>query len=247
LRLFQRRLAALALAAFAAAIGAADPPTGLAFPLAGCTQAITSLDADGAAVDSAAGGGPDASQEAPLQVHWDGTIIWSGTTGSQAIAGRSWHVDVFGLPTPLRGNDANEDGDTSGEDSVRISEAVPFRFTGLFHVSGQLKGDGGGCTGDGWVRVVGDPMSTLPFLVALALVLVGVVLLAVGARGRWLPALAGGLLLGLGSTVLLVIYAVLPLGAATPPVVTLLGLLTGACAGWLGRVQVGRAERGTPS
>jgi hypothetical protein len=227
-------------------MGTADPPATLAFPLSGCTLTITSLDADGTAVDSAQGGGPDASMTAPLEVHWDGTIGWSGGTDAQVIRATSWHVDVFGLPTPLRGGEANEDGDTTGEDSIRIGEAVPFRYTGLFHVSGLLSGDGGSCSGEGWVRVVGNPMSTLPFLVALALLLVGVVLLAVGARGRWLPALAGGLLLGLGSMVLLVIYAVLPLAAATPPVVTLLGLLTGAGAGWLGRVQMGRAERGTP-
>jgi hypothetical protein len=243
LRPFQRRLAALALVTAALAAGAADPPAGLAFPLTGCTLSITSLDADGAAVDSVSGGGPDASQEAPLQVHGGGTIRWGGATGAQAIGGTSWHVDVFGLPTPLRGADQNEDGDTSGDGSIRISEAVPFRFTGLYHVSGRLSGEGGSCTGEGWVRVVGDPMTTLPFLVALALVLVGVVLVAVGARGRWLPALAGGLLLGIGCVVLLVIYAVLPFGAATPPLVTVLGLLTGAGAGWLGQVQVGRTGR----
>jgi hypothetical protein len=240
LRPSQRRLATLALAAVAVAMGAAEPPAGLAFPLPGCTLAISSLDADGVAMDSANGGGSDASRQSPLRVHWNGTIIWSGATGDQAIRGTSWHVEVFGLPTPLRGGDQNEDGDSSGEGTIRISEAVPFRFTGLFHVSGQLRGEGGTCTGDGWVRVVGDPMSTVPFLVALALVLVGVVLLAVGARGRWLPAVGGGLLLGLGGTVHLVIYGVLPFGAATPPIVTVLGLLIGVGAGWFGRLQVRR-------
>jgi hypothetical protein len=141
----------------------------------------------------------------------------------------------------LRGGDQNSAGDSSGDGSVRISQAVPFRFTGLFHVSGQLRGDGGACGGEGWVRVIGDPMSTLPFLVALALLLMGVVLLAVGARGHWLAALAGGLLLGVGSVLLMVIYAVLPFGAETPPLITLLGLLAGAGAGWLGHRQLRRA------
>jgi hypothetical protein len=237
LRPFQRRLATLALVALAMAMGAVDPPASLAFSLSGCTLTIASLDAAGAAVDGVSGAGPDATQVAPLQVHWDGTINWSGATGSQAVTGTSWHVDVFGLPTPMRGGDENVNGTTTADDSIRLSQAVPFRFTGLLHVSGQLSGDGGRCSGEGWVRVLGDPVSTLPFLVALALVLVGVVLLAVGARGRWLPALAGGLLLGLGSTVLLVIYAVLPFGAATPPVITVLGVLTGVGVGGLGRMQ----------
>ncbi len=240
MRPLQRRLAALALVA----IASAQPPAGLAFPLLGCQLTITSLDADGAAIDTAVGGRPDATQAAPLRVTSDGTIDWSGSS-AQAIRGASWHVDVFGLPTSLRGDDLNPDGDTSGAGSIRISEAVPFHFTGLFHVSGQLSGEGGTCTAEGWVRVEGDPMSTLPFLVALALALVGVVLLAVGARGRWLSALSGGLLLGLGSVLLLVIGGVLPLGAATPPIVTALGVLIGIGAGWLGRIRIGRAERGT--
>lgn len=234
---------ALALAVVALVLGAVTPPPGLAFPISGCTLAITSLDADGTQIDSASGGGSDASLAAPLLASWDGTIRWSGEIGPPAIRGIRWHVDVFGLPTPLRGADPNEDDDISGANSIRITGAVPFRFTGLFHVTGQLSGEGGTCTGDGWVRVLGDPVGTLPFLVALALVLVGVVLLAVGVRGRWLPAMAGGLMLGLGSTVLLVIFAVLPMGAATPAAVNVLGLLTGAGAGWLGRVQARRTSR----
>jgi hypothetical protein len=245
LRPLQRRLAALALVALALAIGSVRPQAGLAFPLSGCHLTITSLDAGGAAIDSAIGGGADATQAAPLQVSWDGTIEWSGSSGAQAIRGAGWHVDVFGLPTSLRGDDPNQDGGTSAAESIRISEAVPFQFTGLFYVSGQLSGEGGTCTGEGWVRVLGDPMSTLPFLVSLALVLVGAVLLAVGARGRWLPAVAGGLLLGQGTVLLLVIYGFLPLAAATPPIVIALGLLIGIGAGWVGRVRLRRAERGT--
>jgi hypothetical protein len=225
-------------------MGAAEPPAGLAFPLSGCTLAVTSQDESGAPLDSAVSGETDARQATPLLARWDGPISWSGDTGAQVIRATSWHVDVFGLPTPLRGGDANDDGDTSGDDSTRVSETVPFRFTGLFHVTGQLRGEGGTCSGAGWVRVLGDPMSTLPFLVAFAMLLVGAVLLAVGARGHWLPAAAGGLLLGLGSMVMLVIYAVLPLGEATPIVITILGLVTGAAAGWFGRMQLRRTQRG---
>jgi hypothetical protein len=205
---------------------------------------VSSQDADGAPLDSALSGETDARQATPLLVSWDGTINWSGDTGAQVIRATSWHVEVFGLPTPMRGGDANDEGDATGEDSTRVSAAVPFRFTGLFYVTGRLSGEGGACSGSGWVRVLGDPMTTLPFLVALAMLLVGVVLLAVGIRGRWLPAAAGGVLLGLGSTVMLVIYAVLPLGEATPIVITVLGVLTGVAAGWFGRMQLRRAARG---
>jgi hypothetical protein len=205
---------------------------------------VTSQDENGAPLDSAVSGGTDARQATPLLASWDGTISWSGDTSGQVIRATSWHVDVFGLPTPLRGGDANDEGDTSGDDSTRVNEAVPFRFTGLFYVTGQLDGEGGTCSGAGWVRVLGDPMSTLPFLVAFAMLLVGAVLLAVGARGRWLPAAAGGLLLGLGTMVMLVIYAVLPLGEATPIVMVVLGLATGTAAGGFGRMQLRRTQRG---
>jgi hypothetical protein len=244
LRPTQRRVATLALAAMALGMGGIDPPPALAFPLSSCTLAVTSLNADGVEVDSADSGESSAGLAAPLQVTWDGTITWSGDTDASVIRDSSWHVEVFGIPTPMRGGDPNSDGTTSAQDSIRISQAVPFRFTGLFHVSGQLSGNGGSCSGEGWVRVIGDPMSTMPFLVALALVLLGVVLLAVGARGGWPPAMVGGLLLGLGSTLLLVIYGVLPLGAALPPVVTVLGLLAGLVTGWFGRRQLRRPGGG---
>jgi hypothetical protein len=245
LRPLQRRLAALALVAVALVIGSVQPPAGLAFPLSGCQLTITSLDANGSLIGSAVDGGADGSQAEPLQVSWDGTVSWSGSTGAQPIPGASWHVDVFGLPTSLRGDDPEQDGGVSGEGSIRINDAVPFPFTGLFHVSGELSGEGGTCMGEGWVRVSGDPMSTLPFLVSLALILVGAVLIGVGGHGRWLPAVGGGLLFGLGSMLLLVIYGVLPLGAATPPIVTALGVLVGIGAGWTAGVRLRRAERGT--
>jgi hypothetical protein len=245
LRPLQRRLAALTLVAVALAIGSVQPPAGLAFPLSDCQLTITSLDANASPIDSATAGGSDASQAEPLQVSWDGAISWSGSTGARPIPGATWHIDVFGVPTSLRGDDQDQAGGVSGEGSIRINEAVPFQFTGLFHVSGKLSGEGGTCTGEGWVRLNGDPMSTLPFLVSLGLVLVGAVLVAVGARGRWLPAAGGGLLLGLGSMLLLVIYGVLPLGAATPPIVTALGLLVGVGAGLTAGVRLRRAERGT--
>jgi hypothetical protein len=242
LRPSQRRLAAIALAGVAVAMGAGDPSPGRAFSLSACTLQLTSLDANGAIVDSAQSGGSDASQQAPLQVQWDGTVAWRGATGARPVRDTSWSVEVFGLPTSLRGGDQNSTGDTSGDGSVRISQAVPFRFTGLFHVSGQLSREGGACSGSGWVRVIGDPMSTLPFLVALALLLVGVVLLAVGARGHWVAALAGGLLLGVGSVVLMVTYAIVPFGAATPPLISVVGVVAGAGAGWLGHRPLRRAS-----
>ncbi|MGH2456714.1 MAG: hypothetical protein ACRDHD_10720 [Candidatus Limnocylindria bacterium] len=208
-----------------------------AFPLGGCTLSLTSLAVDGATLDTATGGDGSATQQDPLLVDWDGTVSWTGTTGSQVITDHTWHVDVFGLPTPLRGGDPNEDGDTGGSDVVSVSANAPFRFTGLFHVSGEMAGEGGSCSGSGWLKLAGDPIGTIPFLAGLALAVVGLVLLAVGTRGRWLAGSVGGLLLGVGAAVLLISFATLPLGAATPVIVLAAGLLLGVLASWFGRMR----------
>ena len=204
-----------------------QPTTAAAFALSGCQVTLTSLDADGNEIDSAVGGSADATQHDPLRVSWSGTVRWTRDTATvSAGQGGSWHVDVFGLPTPLRGSDGS-----AVSDSVRVSESLPFRFSGLLFVSGRLSGPDVTCVGSGWLRVMGDPVSTLPLTVSLGMVLVGLVLLAVGARGRWLPAIVGGLMLGAGSAIAMVICASLPFGEATPVAVLGLGTVIGLAAG----------------
>jgi hypothetical protein len=215
-------------------------PPAAAFPLEGCTLTLTSLDAAGQPIDTAIGGAADATQADPLLVDWDGTVNWSGTMGSQVIRGHTWHVDVFGIPTPLRGDDPNADGETEGADWVTVSENAPFRFTGLFHVTGSLRGEGGSCSGSGWLKLAGEPLGTVPFFVGLALLVVGLVLLAVGRRGRWASAIGGGLLSGIGAAMLLVTFGILPLGAITPLACLALGLAAGAIAVWWGHRSLAR-------
>ena len=203
-----------------------------AFPLSGCQLTLTSYDAAGVEIDEAVGGSADAAREDPLRVPWDGSVRWTRGDADGPPATGDWHVEVFGVPTMLRGSDVSA---TTG--SIQISESMPFRFGGLFFVSGQLAAADGGCQGSGWVRIVGDPLSTVPFSVGLALVLVGLVLLAVGARGGWLPGIGGGVLLGVGSAILLVLYATLPLGELTPWGLVAAGIVVGIGAGWYGNVQ----------
>jgi hypothetical protein len=211
------------------------PGSTAAFPLTNCSLEITSLDIDGIPVDSASGGTGDATQDDPFIVDWDGDVLWSGTTGDQVITNNSWHIDVFGFPTPLRGGDANEAGDRQGQDRYDVSASAPFRLTGLFFVSGELTGEGGSCAGSGWFKIAGEPVGTVPFYLAIALILIGAVLIAIAARGGWVPGLLGGLSLGIGVSGLLVGLSTLPFGSLTVPIVILFGVLIGALAAWLGR------------
>jgi len=231
MRPFPRRLALVAVVAIALVI----PGSVAAFPLTNCTLELTSLYADGNALDSATGGAADATQDDPFMVDWDGQVVWNGTTGSQEIKNNSWHVDVFGVPTPLRGGGPNDEGDTGGDGTVDVSSNLPFRFAGLFFVSGELSGEGGSCAGSGWMKIAGDPVGTVPFFLALALVVLGAILIAVGARGGWLPALVGGLLFGVGLAMLLIGFSTLPVGSLTVAGSVALGLLIGALSAALGR------------
>ena len=152
---------------------------------------------------------------------------WAGTMGPLVIKDHNWSVSVFMLPTPQSGGDANEDGDTDGDGTVEVSDTLPFEVTGLFYVSGQISGDGGSCEGSGWVRLTGDAFGTIPFWIGLVLVVLGGLMLWMGYRGSVAWAVIGGILLGLGSALLLTLYALMPVGQWTP----LAGLLAGLAIG----------------
>ncbi|HET6744336.1 MAG TPA: hypothetical protein VFH90_00605 [Candidatus Limnocylindria bacterium] len=228
----RRVLATLAGTGLLFSAACAQPISAAAFSLSGCQLTLTSFDADGTEIDSAIGGSPDATQQDPLRVSWGGEVRWTREGSPGSTGNRSWHVDIFGLPTMLRGTDSAAESDV-----VEVGGGMPFRFTGLFYVSGRISGPDLSCSGSGWVRVLGDPLSTLPFTMGLSMLLIGLVLLAVGARGRWLPAVLGGAVVGMGAAILSVIYATVPMGEATPAVLTASGIVIGVAAGWHGSRQ----------
>jgi len=192
------------------------PASAGAFPLTTCTLTVTSTDASGKTIATATAGTDDATQTNPLLVDWDGTVTWHGTSGDNAIKNNSWHVDVFMVPTPLRGGDSNDKGNKVGDGTTSIRGNAPFQFTGLYYVSGEFRGDGGSCVGSGWFKLTGNPASTIPFWIAVVLGLLGLALLALGLRGSWGWAVLGGLLTGLGLAAVLAMLAVLPIGPWTP-------------------------------
>jgi hypothetical protein len=205
-----------------------------AFPLTNCTLQADSLAAGGAALDSIQGGALDATQQDPFLVDWDGTISYTGGSNI-AMVSNTWGVNVFTFPTPLQGGDDNPEDSRTGSGTVDVSANAPFRFTGLYYVSGTLKGSGGSCTGSGWFKLTGDPVGTIPFFGGLGVLILGLAMLVLGARGHLITAIVGGILTGLGATTMLVIYSALPVGEQTPLLALLVGLLLGVAVGLLGR------------
>jgi hypothetical protein len=192
------------------------PSGAAAFPLTTCTLTVTSTDATGKTIATATAGADDSTMTNPLLVDWDGTVTWQGTSGANALKNNSWHVDVFMVPTPLRGGDANDKANKVGNGTTSVRANAPFQFTGLYYVSGEFTGDGGSCAGSGWFKLTGNPASTIPFWIAAVIGLLGLVLLALGLRGAWGWAVLGGLLTGLGLAAVLAMLAVMPIGAWTP-------------------------------
>jgi len=231
---------ALSIAAICAAALAASAPTVSAFPLDGCTMSVQSMRADGTLLDKASGPGASGTQNDPLEVDSNGSVTWSGATGSQVIKNNSWHVEVFYLPL-FRGSDANADGDTSAEGTVDFRKDAPFRFTGLYFASGGISGDGGRCDGSGWFKAIGDPVGTVPFLVGLVVIFLGLLLLALAVmRASIVAGVAGGVLTGLALATLLVIFSALPLGASTPLASLPIGIVAGVACWLVGRSVASR-------
>jgi len=80
-------------------------------------------------------------------------------------------------------------------------------------------------------------VATIPYVAALGLALLGAALLAVGVRGPWTAALAGGVMLGAAAATTLIASGLQPLGRQSPTAAVLLGVLLGVLAALAGRAQ----------
>jgi len=117
----------------------------------------------------------------PFDVSWDGRVDFRFQTGTTVFENNHWSIYAMGLPVPiLSGQDDNPlDIDEIGY--VEIFSMAPGlpRFVGLVHVNGTLEGNAGAsrCDGEGWVRIVGDPIGTVPWYIMAAFILAGLVFL----------------------------------------------------------------------
>lgn len=139
-------------------------------------------------VDQGAAAGPIAegavgSQTRPFKVDPEGSIDFAFHTGTTVFENNHWSIFAQGLPVAiLSGSDDNPlDVDETGVVTLNDAiKALPFRVVGVFFVSGDLWGNANTshCHGEGFVQVLGDPVGTIPWDVAAALiVLSGLVLL----------------------------------------------------------------------
>ena len=213
------------------------PGTASAFPLTNCTLNLNSTAKGGASLDTATGGGADATQQDPFIVDWDGTVVYDGTTGTQVIKKNAWFVHVFHMPTPLLGGSPNDDGNQKGNGSVGVGSNAPFRVTGLYFVDGAISGEGGQCVGSGWFKLAGDPIGTVPWFVGLALLIIGALLVVGAFTGSALAGFLGGIVLGLGVAVMLVIYSVAIFGEFTPLAALAAGLIAGVALVFVARAR----------
>lgn len=144
----------------------------------GCQLDLTSTDASGATVDTASGPSETGGTQAdPFLVDWDGSVSWDGTSGDQVFNDHTWQTYVFLIPIPVRGGDPNSADNTVAEGSAGVSANAPFQFTGLYYVSGDINGAGGThCDGNGWFKLTGNPITTIPFWVAVLIAVSGAAL-----------------------------------------------------------------------
>jgi len=157
-----------------------------------CSMEVRSFDglipATSTKVDEGAAAGPIAegavgSQTRPFQVDPEGSIDFAFHTGTTVFQNNHWEIYAQGLPVPiLAGSDDNPlDVDETGIVTVEEQiKAFPFRFVGVLFISGDLWGNGNAshCHGEGFVQILGDPVGTIPWDVAAALILLsGLVLL----------------------------------------------------------------------
>ena len=205
-------------------------PPASAFPLTTCTLTVTSKDAAQKVISTATENGPGGTRDNPLIVDPNGTVEWTGSTGGSVKDG-TYHVEIFGVPTPLQGP-INSSGSTASG-SVDLGDILPFDLVGLIYVSGGV--DAGGspyCEGSGWISLRGDPVGTPGFVGGAGLALVGLATVLTSVKGRHpFRGAIGGLLGGAGLALLSGVTGVLPLDETTPLAevigMLVLGLLIG--------------------
>lgn len=169
------------------AASAALAPSAWAADASGCQGQATSYDTDGIPIDTAEAPGAGGTEDDPLDMLWDGTIEWSGST-DEVLQNGSYKVTVspqgggvvfqslvkLASGTAFSGDVSNEDGKTASDGTVVPSDVAPVALTtGTYKVEWTVTGEAGSCVGSGFVTITDNPMSSVTWWVALTLILLG--------------------------------------------------------------------------
>ncbi len=221
--------ALLMLIAFAGTARAADPPAGAAIS-GPCTVTATSTGKSGEQLDALTGPGTSDPNN-PFDVDPNGGIAWSGTGPS--ITSGTYQLTIYGLPI-WSGDFDNTDGKTSADGVLDLGNMLPIDIVGVVQVGGSISGTGGSCSGSAWIRLAGDPLTSIPGMVGIGAGILGLVGVLSAIPGRHpFRGLLLGLILGLGGGILAIVFGVVPLGALTPLVALGGGGVLGLVLGFL--------------
>jgi hypothetical protein len=154
----------------------------------GCNAQATSKDKDGNQIMSVTAPSADTgTSDDPFLVDYDGTVEYAGT--GPLMLNYHWEIKVFGIPVKS-GSAPNDSHGTAAVGIADVSDYLPFKITGVYYVSGEIRGDGGACTGNGYVKLIGSPIGTIPWIVAIGLIVVGLAL-GYGSLPKAKPRAAG--------------------------------------------------------
>jgi hypothetical protein len=114
----------------------------------------------------------------PFGLDSQGSVAWSGQT-SMAATNHSWSVDflVAGVGS-LDDSDPNAEDERTDSGVKDMADIFPADVTGLVKVDGTFASDGGTCTGDGWIKLIGSPTGTIPWIGGLVAGAIGLLGLA---------------------------------------------------------------------
>lgn len=184
------------LAALASTFSVATAATTPGGDLTGCKGTVQSFDSSGKQIDSITfPSAVGSSSSKPFHADSNGKVVHDGSSDN-LILNNSWHVDVAGI-TVRSGGAPNKSHTQSDQGTDKVSRYLPFKLTGLYYAKFELSGDGGSCSGNMWVKLVGSPVGTAPWVAGIVLAVVGVAGLyllgrpSLGSTAAASPAVAG--------------------------------------------------------
>jgi hypothetical protein len=202
----------LLLVALAGPARAADPSAGATID-GPCTVSATSTTAAGGQLDALIGPATSDSSN-PFDVDPKGQVAWSGS--GPAITSGTYQLTIYGVPI-WSGSIDNPSGKSNADGTLDLASVLPGGLVGVVQVGGSVTGQGGSCSGSAWIKISGDPLTSIPGMGGIGLAIVGLLGVATAVPGAHpFRGLLAGLVLGLGAGVLAIVFGVVPVGALTP-------------------------------